>query len=245
MDSRWCFFTSSSHITRSPGSSSVKQRMVYSASNNALKSRLGVAVEIQGNDEGDLEYATGKTPSDFSMHAVNLLLPSSREGEARHPVKELPFGYRVQHFSNSCHGSCISFALVPSTNSCASLILDNNSVESTIAYVSCITIIQLNLALETNSLDRDEHRRRRVKGCGILAVSKRPVMYTNFRKINHDVLYPLPNASRQPPLVLQDTHLFPSFPQRTDRDGCVWLSLDVLNVQQLVLRAECEEVSEE
>ncbi|KIP09683.1 hypothetical protein PHLGIDRAFT_116158 [Phlebiopsis gigantea 11061_1 CR5-6] len=42
----------------SPGSSSVKQRMVYSASNNALKSRLGVAVEIQGNDEDDLEFVT-------------------------------------------------------------------------------------------------------------------------------------------------------------------------------------------
>ncbi|GJE88481.1 actin depolymerization factor/cofilin-like domain-containing protein [Phanerochaete sordida] len=40
----------------SPGQSSIKQRMVYSASNNALKARLGVALEIQGNDEEDLEF---------------------------------------------------------------------------------------------------------------------------------------------------------------------------------------------
>lgn len=40
----------------SPSDSPVKQRMVYSASNNTLKGRLGIAVEIQGNDEGDLEY---------------------------------------------------------------------------------------------------------------------------------------------------------------------------------------------
>jgi cofilin len=34
--------------------------MVYSASNNVLKARLGVALEIQGNDEGDLEFANGE-----------------------------------------------------------------------------------------------------------------------------------------------------------------------------------------
>ena len=36
--------------------------MVYSASNNALKGRLGIALEIQGNDEGDLEFANGTLP---------------------------------------------------------------------------------------------------------------------------------------------------------------------------------------
>ena len=35
--------------------------MVYSASSNALKARLnGIAVEIQGNDESDLEWAVGE-----------------------------------------------------------------------------------------------------------------------------------------------------------------------------------------
>lgn len=46
-------------LHRSPGTSPVKQRMVYSASSVTLKSRLGVALEIQGNDEGDLEYDIG------------------------------------------------------------------------------------------------------------------------------------------------------------------------------------------
>ena len=56
-----------SHLTRraarrrSPGNSTIKHRMVYSASNNILKGRLGIAVEIQGNDEDDLEYVSGKS----------------------------------------------------------------------------------------------------------------------------------------------------------------------------------------
>jgi len=40
----------------SPAGSTIKQRMVYSASNNILKARLGVVLEIQGNDEDDLEF---------------------------------------------------------------------------------------------------------------------------------------------------------------------------------------------
>ncbi|EKM51599.1 uncharacterized protein PHACADRAFT_31433 [Phanerochaete carnosa HHB-10118-sp] len=46
----------------SPGNSSVKQRMVYSASSNTFKARLGVALEVQGNDEDDLEFVNGESP---------------------------------------------------------------------------------------------------------------------------------------------------------------------------------------
>jgi len=48
------------HYRRSPDTASIKQKMLYSSSQDALKKAFGtgIAKSIQANDHGDLQYSS-------------------------------------------------------------------------------------------------------------------------------------------------------------------------------------------